>query len=1233
MTWVGRLGVGKVGGMAAILLLPATRAMAQADPAKTSTDIVRETQGWVAANQIVLWVSYLAVAAVAGFLFWRFNRSEAGANMRQRLGHEMMGNWRLATLAFTSLVLTLASGWTTWDGMTNFTGTPILSFLITAGIQGVMLIAAWLIGESFAIGLAGGARPGPMSMPDKILAALSIVLLAVALYVLSMVLLQRGAIEFIDELLRRRKSELALSLPSLNVRILISLGFAALITTLVVSQKEIFQPYLRGVKAILSSLPIWLMFTACMLTSVFFSFDSLFSTIFPPAERARVAELRTTNQVAGVVGDLGATITRRQGESVEGLFRSEAWADYSGRINDIIAIARGAPDQIAALARKEMEDQQAVRAGLEERKASAESQSVRLAKRKDELLADVTKLKEEVPPLAAEVDKLKSEIFAKDSETLAKKAEMQAEAGGVGGTLKAGQGPEWSKRRKELDDIAKLRAIIDSQLKERSAQLKERRGRLGAAELELAQIDGEIGKLRGEKDVADRQMAQASAEKPEGSIAAATQKVTASGVSSLDEAFAQFRQRPERASFDAIQTQCAALITVFDKVPTLKAAAADKGIRCDPSVVADPVARVFALNDGVLTFKARCAKPDSLPTTGTDALLDFANQCVQSSGLDSKDTALFRSNINSVGLNRDDKAHRFVVSWNAFLDGNRLAYLALAIAFALDLLVFMSGLFGANATSSPLVRLPNATKRSASDLESSMFAALRPDIYGSAKLVIDGLHPIVPRDGFVSEIRTRDFDRETGAAIRRVLSAGAQFGAVEPDAGRDGVFMVRGELTEFLAKACERELRSNPAVREQAERARAVEATRHAKFEEQRQAEAEKTREKEADQQKDRTELEKRARALEPVLTAALIPDDLDDGESLFHSSQRMLAEMRPTLNNYEFTSELDLTGMVPAERQFCRGILNAAAACRAVEKKDTAHDSEVYLIRPEMTLALTAIRVKAYEDWQRRSRRQQGMFGWLLGGPRDVTPALQPRTSGRRANLQVIEQTAGERVQGALGQALRLEPPGAPRGSVTPLPKRESRGEADAPAAQPARRDAPPAPAATVVAEPVSRETLLASSLTSWARRHAYSEPEAAWLRQMLDRGHRQLVLGMLADFMAPGDVDAATAEAQHELPAFVDSHQALGLDQAARDDVYGALVAVHQLQNLRSQLNTALDRHAANRQPGPDQLQLKDALRDTGEALNLLTHNPPAAFDLWRRATAAMRAIEERGGRQRRA
>ena len=85
-------------------------------------------------------------------------------------------------------------------------------------------------------------------------------------------------------------------------------------------------------------------------------------------------------------------------------------------------------------------------------------------------------------------------------------------------------------------------------------------------------------------------------------------------------------------------------------------------------------------------------------------------------------------------MNRDDKAHRFVVTWNAFLDGNRLAYLALTLAIGVDLLVFMSGLFGAQALRSPLSDVPSPKARSAHQLEAIIEAALLPDIFKNARL-------------------------------------------------------------------------------------------------------------------------------------------------------------------------------------------------------------------------------------------------------------------------------------------------------------------------------------------------------------------------------------------------------------------------------------------------------------------------------------------------------------------
>ena len=89
----------------------------------------------------------IVLMTLAGIV-WRVR-----TRLAKTLEESIFSNWRLALLGATGIVLSLASGYTTWDGMRNFTGEAVLSMMVTFGIQGVMLIAAWLIGESFAIGM------------------------------------------------------------------------------------------------------------------------------------------------------------------------------------------------------------------------------------------------------------------------------------------------------------------------------------------------------------------------------------------------------------------------------------------------------------------------------------------------------------------------------------------------------------------------------------------------------------------------------------------------------------------------------------------------------------------------------------------------------------------------------------------------------------------------------------------------------------------------------------------------------------------------------------------------------------------------------------------------------------------------------------------------------------------------------------------------------------------------
>ena len=924
---------------------------------------------------------YIAVLLAVAVVFRRFMRTEVWHRIVRALTEDVFTNWRLLLLGVTGLLLSLASGYTTWDGMTNFTcparggadacfAPKILSLLITFGIQGVMLVAAWLIGESFASGMHRGKsveavarhRSSWAYLAFKTLLLVGIVIAAIV--ILGLVGLNTGVLKSVgfDLKLIKQANKALIAFAGGKSELLawsVATFFGVLALLYAISEREIFGPYVRGLKIVLRSLPVWLMFLACMATSVFFSFDSLFSTIFTPEERARAAELRTTNRVAGLVSDVGVLAVKRHSESINGLFESGEWKTYEGQLDGIIDMARRAPGEIEALRNSELESARSKQASLQERKATAESQRVRLAQRKEVLLEEVNRLKAEIPPLTAEVERFKAEVFSQDSDILAKKAEADSEAGGVGGSLKAGKGPEFAKRKKELSDLQTKKKIIEDQLKAREDQLGAKRDSVASAESELAQIDGEIGKLTGEAQLAEQQIAETTTG-PSAEAQPASDVTKVFG--SLETALTAFRREPERASFDAIQVQCNALVSAFQKVATLRAEQDEKGLGCDPSIIADRVGGIFAQNDAVAGFKTLCGQENSLPQTGTDDLIAFGEKCVQTAGLPGSDTAVFRDSINAVSLNRDDKAHRFVVTLNAFNDGNQLAYLALAIAIAIDSLVFMSGLFGANAVRSPLTDVPHGKERSASQLEAVIISALEPHRFYNARTVIGAMRPITPVDGFTQEVVLSDIDEDTAARVRTVLNAASTLSAVRrnDDAGIDVAtgarvyrerYLVRSELFEFLSDVCQRELRSNDAARESV--AEEQQVAKHYRLEATREGH-------ESDLQRQRAE------RLVPLVRAALLPE-LKESLACLEGSLRPVSE--PDYRNRGFVTEAEPASLPSAERAVVVSALNAGATKEAVEHamlnrvvSGERMTKDIYFVRPEFMAALTFIKLHVYE-------------------------------------------------------------------------------------------------------------------------------------------------------------------------------------------------------------------------------------------------------------------------------
>ena len=330
----------------------------------------------------------------------------------------------------------------------------------------------------------------------------------------------------------------------------------------------------------------------------------------------------------------------------------------------------------------------------------------------------------------------------------------------------------------------------------------------------------------------------------------------------------------------------------------------------------------------------------------------------------SADTEALRARINRAELNRDDKAHRFVVTLNAFEDGNTLAYLALAIAIGLDSLIFMAGLFGANAVRSPLSDVPTFKARSAQQLEAIIDTALLPHRLETARLALGAMQPITPEGGFIAEVLVHEDDPHA-ADLRRVLNAGATIGAVRQPYTGVPRYEVRAELFEYLSLVAKREFEADK---------------QHAAL---------------AD--------------MERVISVALLPD-------IGANADIVLSHLHPIREENGFMAEVRMDELPDGHAPIVRSVLNAATTYNRV--KPAGDEGMRYRVHGDFYRILARIRGRLLSS--AGSSASRPAIGSLDGGVLDSAPIeLQAHSNGHR---QLTDQTRSTPKQPVIDEAFRSE-------------------------------------------------------------------------------------------------------------------------------------------------------------------------------------------------------------------
>ena len=183
-------------------------------------------------------------------------------------------------------------------------------------------------------------------------------------------------------------------------------GVLGLLT--VFARTDVVAPYAQALRIMAKNSMLWVMFLACMATSVFFSFDSRFNVVFPQEQRQRVSELRATNQVSGIIADIGATIADQQLTQTSSLFQSEGWHAYESQLDKLAAAAQGSTGEIEKYFNDQIEARNRGIKEQQERITTAQSGQAGIAGKKTSLTDELARLEGDRATLAADYSATKT---------------------------------------------------------------------------------------------------------------------------------------------------------------------------------------------------------------------------------------------------------------------------------------------------------------------------------------------------------------------------------------------------------------------------------------------------------------------------------------------------------------------------------------------------------------------------------------------------------------------------------------------------------------------------------------------------------------------------------------------------------------------------------------------------------------------------------------------------------
>lgn len=449
------------------------------------------------------------------------------------------------------------------------------------------------------------------------------------------------------------------------------------------------QNWRRGWRHILGG---GLIFATCAFVSIFFSFASLYTTI-DNGRSDSAAQQRMEDRVSELEKELARKLENRVLEGGREVVLSDASVAWQSNVREVLEIARAAPEKLRQKALAERDAAQQTLIEEQRKLRSINDQIAFNAQTANTLQSRLTEAEERAA--AAKDRRVAAEDAVRDlkSQIASEKARRDAEEadGGCGRECQAIE-----RQIKNLErDLIGLNAAVEQAL--RLEQEEQDKLKL------VSQPNGISNDLQSlEEQKALLEIRISDIETLLGSVDEQLQDSVGDSIALVRSQLADFNE----LDFSKFSETVASCTWLREQLTAAGELNSTSQIDCSGSELVPALASVQSLRARLVSFADRCDTSSLfLDKKSFAELRTFGDVCISEAGFLDDDTRAVKNELFRMEQSRGAGAHNFAkVQASLLEDNDPLAQFALALAFAIDILVLLCALIGTNVGTSEHVR-------------------------------------------------------------------------------------------------------------------------------------------------------------------------------------------------------------------------------------------------------------------------------------------------------------------------------------------------------------------------------------------------------------------------------------------------------------------------------------------------------------------------------------------------